>query len=106
MNNGCERKAVGNPIKNTHSDKQRKNSAACKGFFKLFLIKEVILYLLNKSFNQSAYDGAERFKEETGIEYREFEVTNPSQREQAIAKMAERKSICDYRHRFCPSRCY
>ena len=46
----------------------------------------------DKSFNQSAYDGAERFKEETGIEYREFEVTNPSQREQAIAKMAERKS--------------
>ncbi len=46
----------------------------------------------DKSFNQSAYDGAERFKAETGIQYREFEVTNPSQREQAIAKMAERKS--------------
>ena len=46
----------------------------------------------DKSFNQSAYEGAERFKEETGIQYREFEVTNPSQREQAIVKMAERKS--------------
>ena len=25
----------------------------------------------DKSFNQSAYEGAERFKEETGIQYRE-----------------------------------
>jgi basic membrane protein A len=46
----------------------------------------------DKSFNQSAYVGAEKFKSETGIVYREFEVTNPSQREQAIRKMAERKS--------------
>lgn len=46
----------------------------------------------DKSFNQSAYLGAEKFKEETGISYLEFEVTNPSQREQAIRKMAERKS--------------
>lgn len=44
----------------------------------------------DKSFNQAAYDGAERFKAETGIEYREFEVTNPSQREQAIRNMARR----------------
>ena len=44
----------------------------------------------DKSFNQAAYDGAERFKSETGIEYREFEVTNPSQREQAIRNMARR----------------
>lgn len=46
----------------------------------------------DKSFNQSAYTGAEKFKKETGIGYREFEVTSPSQREQAIRKMAERKS--------------
>ena len=39
----------------------------------------------------SLLNGAERFKAET-IQYREFEVTNPSQREQAIVKMAERKS--------------
>jgi basic membrane protein A len=44
----------------------------------------------DKSFNQAAFDGAERFKAETGIEYREFEVTNPSQREQAIRNMARR----------------
>ena len=46
----------------------------------------------DKSFNQSAYNGAERFKSETGIQYKEFEITNPSQREQAVRKMAEKKS--------------
>ena len=29
----------------------------------------------DKSFNEAAYNGAERFKKETGIAYREFEVT-------------------------------
>ena len=46
----------------------------------------------DKSFNQAAYDGAERFKMETGISYREFEVTSPTQREQAIRNMARRGS--------------
>ena len=46
----------------------------------------------DKSFNQSVYEGVERFKKETDVKYREFEVTNPSQREQAIRKMAQRKS--------------
>ena len=44
----------------------------------------------DKSFNQGVYDGVERFKEETGIEYREFEVTNETQREQALRRMAQR----------------
>ena len=44
----------------------------------------------DKSFNQSVFDGVERFRIETGIEYREFEVTNETQREQAIRKMAQR----------------
>ncbi|WP_343563061.1 BMP family lipoprotein [Kiloniella sp. b19] len=44
----------------------------------------------DKSFNEGVYNGVERFKEETGISYREFEVTNPSQREQALRKMAQR----------------
>jgi basic membrane protein A len=46
----------------------------------------------DKSFNQAAYDGAERFKMETGLSYREFEVTSPTQREQAIRNMARRGS--------------
>jgi basic membrane protein A len=41
-------------------------------------------------FNEAAYNGAEKFKAESGIEYREFEVTNPSQREQAMRNMARR----------------
>ena len=44
----------------------------------------------DKSFNQGVYDGVERFKGETGVEYREFEVTNEAQREQALRRMAQR----------------
>ncbi len=40
------------------------------------------------SFNQSAYDGAERFKQETGIDYRDFEITEDAQREQAMRRFA------------------
>src|SRR6185436_17609004 len=46
----------------------------------------------DKSFNEAAYTGAERFKKETGIAYREFEVTNEAQREQALRTMARRGS--------------
>lgn len=44
----------------------------------------------DKSFNEAAYSGAEKFKADTAIEYREFEVTNPAMREQAIRNMARR----------------
>lgn len=44
----------------------------------------------DKSFNEGVYNGVERFKNETGIEYREFEVTNETQREQALRRMAQR----------------
>jgi basic membrane protein A len=46
----------------------------------------------DKSFNEAAYSGAERFKKETGIAYREFEVTAEAQREQALRNMARRGS--------------
>src|SRR4029450_373181 len=46
----------------------------------------------DKSFNEAAYSGAELFKKETGIAYREFEVTNEAQREQALRNMARRGS--------------
>lgn len=42
----------------------------------------------DRSFNEGIYNGVERFREETGIEYAEFEVTNESQREQALRRMA------------------
>jgi basic membrane protein A len=41
----------------------------------------------DKSFNEAAYNGAERFKAETGIEYLEFEVTQEAQRDQAMRRM-------------------
>ena len=44
----------------------------------------------DRSFNQSAYNGAEKFKKDTGIAYREFEVTNAAQREQAFTQFARR----------------
>lgn len=43
----------------------------------------------DKSFNESSYNGAERFKEETGIEYREFELQSDAQREQALRRFAQ-----------------
>jgi basic membrane protein A and related proteins len=47
----------------------------------------------DKSFNEAAYNGAEKFKAETGTEYLEFEVTNESQRDQALRRMAQRADI-------------
>ena len=47
----------------------------------------------DKSFNEAAYNGAEKFKAETGIEYLEFEITNESQRDQALRRMAQRADI-------------
>jgi basic membrane protein A len=44
----------------------------------------------DKSFNEAAYHGAEKFKAETGIPYLEFEITNESQRDQALRRMAQR----------------
>jgi len=44
----------------------------------------------DKSFNQAAYQGIERWKKETGKSYLEFEIANETQREQAIRRMAER----------------
>ncbi|MGH6928114.1 MAG: BMP family lipoprotein, partial [Dongiaceae bacterium] len=44
----------------------------------------------DKSFNEAAYNGAEMFKKEAGVDYLEFEVTNESQREQSLRKLAQR----------------
>ena len=44
----------------------------------------------DKSFNEAAYNGMERWKKETSKQYLEFEVSNESQREQAIRRMAEK----------------
>ena len=46
----------------------------------------------DKSFNESAYNGAEKFAKDSGVKYREFEITNEAQREQALRNMARRGS--------------
>ena len=46
----------------------------------------------DKSFNEAGYNGIERWKKESGKPYLEFEITNESQREQAIRRMAERNA--------------
>ncbi len=43
----------------------------------------------DRSFNQASYDGAERFKSETGIGYKDFELQTDAQREQALRRFAE-----------------
>jgi basic membrane protein A and related proteins len=44
----------------------------------------------DKSFNEAGFQGAERWKKETGKPYLEFEISNAAQREQAQRRMAER----------------
>jgi basic membrane protein A len=54
--------------------------------------KPAIVYDLggkfDKSFNEGVYAGAEKFKKDTGTEYRDFEPQNDAQREQALRRFA------------------
>lgn len=43
----------------------------------------------DKSFNEAAYRGAERWKAETGGSYKELEMQSEAQREQALRRLAE-----------------
>ncbi len=55
-------------------------------------VKPALVYDLggknDKSFNESAWTGAKKFAEETGIEFRDFEIQNDAQREQAMRRFA------------------
>ncbi len=55
-------------------------------------IKPALVYgtggKFDKSFNEAGYNGAEKFKTDTGIAYRDFEPQNDTQGEQAIRKFA------------------
>ena len=57
-------------------------------------IKPAVVYDLggknDKSFNQGVYDGALKFQKETGIKFRDFEIQNDSQREQALRNFASK----------------
>jgi basic membrane protein A len=43
----------------------------------------------DKSFNEAAFNGAQKFAEETGTEYRDIEMQSEAQREQALRRFAE-----------------
>jgi len=55
-------------------------------------LKPALVYDLggknDKSFNEAAYTGAERFKKEAGVDYKDFEIQNDAQREQAMRRFA------------------
>ncbi len=57
-------------------------------------IKPAIVYDLggkfDKSFNEGVFNGAEKFKADTSVEFRDFEIQNDSQREQALRNFAKR----------------
>ncbi|MGD8326604.1 MAG: BMP family ABC transporter substrate-binding protein [Sphingomonadales bacterium] len=44
----------------------------------------------DKSFNEAAWTGAQRYKDESGLAYVEFEPTNEAQAEQALRRFAQR----------------
>ena len=44
----------------------------------------------DKSFNEAAFRGMEKWKKDTGRNYLSFEISNESQREQALRRMAEK----------------
>jgi basic membrane protein A len=44
----------------------------------------------DKSFNEAGYNGAERWKKESGKAYLDFEIANEAQREQAMRRMADK----------------
>ncbi|MFN3847621.1 MAG: BMP family protein, partial [Paracoccaceae bacterium] len=43
----------------------------------------------DKSFNEAAFNGAEKWAKETGGSYKELEMQNEAQREQALRRLAE-----------------
>jgi basic membrane protein A len=55
-------------------------------------VKPAVVYDLggkaDRSFNEAASVGAERFRKETGIAFRDFEIQNDAQREQAMRRFA------------------
>jgi basic membrane protein A and related proteins len=57
-------------------------------------IKPALVYgtggKFDKSFNEAAYNGAEKFKADTGIDYKDFEPQADTQGEQAIRNFAKR----------------
>ena len=56
-------------------------------------VKPAVIYDLggkfDKSFNEGVFNGATKFKKETGIDFRDLEIQNEAQREQVLRKFAK-----------------
>jgi basic membrane protein A len=56
-------------------------------------VKPAVIYDLggkfDKSFNEGVYNGAMRFKKESGVDFRDLEIQNEAQREQVLRKFAK-----------------
>jgi basic membrane protein A and related proteins len=56
-------------------------------------IKPAVIYDLggkfDKSFNEGVFNGATKFKKDTGIDFQDFEIQNEAQREQALRRFAK-----------------
>lgn len=68
--------------------------ASVAGMAGVALAQPAIIYEMggkfDRSFNQAASQGAERWKKETGKPYLEYEIQNAAQREQAARRFAQR----------------
>src|SRR5271170_1455490 len=56
-------------------------------------VKPAVIYDLggkfDKSFNEGVFHGAEKFKKDTGVDFRDLEIQNDAQREQVLRKFAK-----------------
>src|SRR5271169_4539995 len=56
-------------------------------------IKPAVVYDLggkfDKSFNEGVFNGAQRFKKESGVDFRDLEIQNDAEREQVLRKFAK-----------------
>ena len=56
-------------------------------------VKPAVIYDLggkfDKSFNEGVFNGAEKFKKDTGVDFRDLEIQNDAQREQVLRKFAK-----------------
>ena len=68
----------------------------CFGLSQAMAFKPAVVFDMggkfDKSFNEGIWNGTEKFRKETGIKYREFEVQQEAQREQFLRKLAQRGS--------------
>jgi basic membrane protein A and related proteins len=66
--------------------------SASAAFAQQAAFKPAVVYDLggkfDKSFNEGVHTGAEKFKKDTGTDYRDFEPQNDAQREQALRRFA------------------